>query len=155
MDAFELIEKDHRRFRQLFTEYEEAGDRAYKTKLQIAETLFAELNAHEAMEEEIFYPAVREGASREGVELVLEGYEEHHVADLIVGELQAMEPEDENYDAKFKVLQENIEHHMEEEEEEMFREARKAIDSDERRELGEQMQERRDELLARAEAVRS
>jgi iron-sulfur cluster repair protein YtfE (RIC family) len=152
MNAFTLIKGDHDRFRKLFKEYEEAGDRAFKTKLGIAETLFAELNAHEIMEEEIFYPALQERASKKGVELVLEGYEEHHVADLIVEELKVLDVEDETYDAKFKVLQENIEHHMEEEEENMFPEAKKVL-IDEAEELGEAMDTRKAEVLKQTAAA--
>lgn len=152
MDAFKLMKKDHDNFRKLFKEYEAAGDRAYKTKLGIAGTLFAELNAHEIMEEEIFYPALRERASKKQVELVLEGYEEHHVADLIVAELKALDVEDETYDAKFKVLQENVEHHLEEEEENMFPGAKKVL-ADEAEELGEAMEARKAEVLKQTAAV--
>lgn len=152
MNALTLIKGDHDRFRKLFKEYEEAGDRAFKTKLGITETLFAELNAHEIMEEEIFYPALKERASKKGVELVLEGYEEHHVADLIVEELKVLDVEDETYDAKFKVLQENIEHHMEEEEENMFPEAKKVL-ADEAEELGEAMDARKAEVLKQTAAA--
>ncbi len=147
MDAFTVIKEDHARFRKMFKEYDGEGDRAFKTKQKIAERLFAELAIHEEMEERIFYPAVREHASKKGIDMVLEGYEEHHVADLIVSELKATEIEDETYDAKFKVLRENVEHHLDEEEEELFPAARNAL-GDTAVEIGEQMQAFKDKRLA-------
>ncbi|MEO8457232.1 MAG: hemerythrin domain-containing protein [Chloroflexota bacterium] len=147
MDAFTLIEQDHERFRKLFKDYEAKGDRAYKGKLEIAQTIYKELAIHETMEEEIFYPAIREHADKEGVDLVLEGFQEHHVADLIVDELRELDIEDETYDAKFKVLQENTEHHLDEEEEELFPKAKKAL-GDRAVEIGEQMAALKEKLLA-------
>ena len=123
----------------MLKEYEGLGDKAYKTKHTLAERFYAELAVHEEMEERIFYPAVRENATKEGIADVLEGYEEHHVADLIVSELKATNIEDETYDAKFEVLRENVEHHIDEEEEELFPEARKAL-GDRAAEIGEKMQ---------------
>jgi iron-sulfur cluster repair protein YtfE (RIC family) len=149
LDPFKLLKKDHDAFKAHFREYEKAGDRAYRTKEDIANTVFEELSAHERIEEEVFYPAVREGASKAGQEIVLEGYEEHHVADLLIEELKAMGVEEENYDAKFKVLVENVEHHMQEEEEEMFPEARKAL-ADNAEEVGRRMKELKEALLAPA-----
>lgn len=108
--------------------------------------MFEELAIHEQIEEEIFYPAVREGASKEGVEIVLEGYEEHHVMDVLQEELKAASVEDENYDAKFKVLTENVEHHIEEEEGEMFAEARKALVNT-ADEVGERMLKLKEKLM--------
>ena len=127
MDPFKLLKEDHSKVKSLFREYEDAGDRAFRSKERIARLVFEELALHEQIEEEVFYPAVRGGASKQGVEIVLEGYEEHHVVDLLIDELKGMSAEDENYDAKFKVLTENVEHHIEEEEDEMFHEARKAL----------------------------
>lgn len=145
-DAFTVIKDDHDRFRTMFREYEAKGDTAYKGKLDLATRIFAELAAHETMEEEIFYPAVRENATKEGVEIVLEGYEEHHVANLLIDELKALDTEDESYDAKFKVLTENVEHHIDEEEEELFPEAKKAL-GDRAVEIGEKMLARKTTAL--------
>jgi iron-sulfur cluster repair protein YtfE (RIC family) len=145
MDPFKLLKKDHDKVKGLFRDFEAAGDRAYKTKGDVANTLFEELAVHEQIEEEIFYPAVREGASKEGVEIVLEGYEEHHVVDVLIEELKTLTPEDETFDAKFKVLTENVEHHIQEEEEEMFPEARKAL-GESAEEVGERMRQLKEEL---------
>jgi hemerythrin-like domain-containing protein len=109
--------------------------------------VFEELSIHEQIEEEIFYPAVRDGASKEGVEIVLEGYQEHHVVDVLIKELKATDVEDETYDAKFKVLTENVEHHIEEEEGEMFREARRAL-GDTEDEVGQRMMELKEKLTS-------
>ena len=115
-DAFTLIKEDHDRFREMFSDYDDLPDDDYRAKLDLALRLYEALAAHETMEEEIFYPAIREHASKHGVEMVLEGYEEHHVADEVIAELKELDIEDETYDAKFKVLRENVEHHLDEEE---------------------------------------
>jgi hemerythrin-like domain-containing protein len=147
MDPFKLLKQDHDKVKGLFREYEEAGDRAFRTKERIAKTVFAELAIHEQIEEDVFYPAVREGASKEGLQVVLEGYEEHHVMDLLQEELKAASVEDENYDAKFNVLTENVEHHIKEEEGEMFSEARKALGNT-ADEVGDRMLQLKEKLMA-------
>jgi hemerythrin-like domain-containing protein len=144
-DAFTLLKEDHDEVKKMFRQFEESGERAFKQKQDLADTIFSELAVHEQIEEEIFYPAVKENASKEGQEIVLEGYEEHHVADMIIEELKAMSTEDENFDAKMKVLRENIEHHIEEEETSMFPEAKKAL-GEEATAIGEQMEARKEEL---------
>ena len=148
MDAIELLKDDHRKVKKRFREFEAAGDRAYQTKRRIAEQVFAELEVHSRLEEEIFYPAVAATANKDGKELVAEGIEEHHVVDVLINELKALEPEDEQFDAKFKVLTENVEHHIEEEEGEMLPDAEKKLGR-EVEQLGERMQQRREELLVR------
>jgi hemerythrin-like domain-containing protein len=147
VNAIKMLKDDHRKVKQLFREFEAAGDRAYKTKQRIAEQVFHELEVHSKLEEEIFYPAVQAKADQEGKELVLEGIEEHHVVDVLIGELRRLEPQAEEYDAKFKVLTENVEHHIEEEEGEMLPDAEQTL-GDEVERLGEQMERRRQELLA-------
>ena len=147
MDAIKLLKDDHTKVKDLFREYEAAGERAHKTKQRIAEQVFLELEVHTKIEEEIFYPAVRDKTGKEGKELVAEGFEEHHVVDLLIEELKGLDSEDEAYDAKFKVLTENVEHHIEEEEGEMLPEAREAL-GDDMAELGERMLRRKEELMA-------
>ena len=147
MNAIKLLKDDHKKVKGLFREFESAGDRAYKKKQEIADKVFLELEVHSKIEEEIFYPAVREKADKEGQEIVQEGLEEHHVVDVLIGELRALEPQDENFDAKFKVLTENVEHHIEEEEKEMLPDAEKLLRNDLDR-LGEQMQARKDQLMS-------
>ena len=139
---------DHQKVKKLFRELEAAGDRAYQTKKRIAEQVFTELEVHSAIEEEIFYPAVEATADKDGKEIVAEGIEEHHVVDVLIKELKALEPEDEQFDAKFKVLTENVEHHIEEEEGEMLPDAEKKLGR-EVEQLGERMERRKEELMAR------
>lgn len=146
MDAIKLLKDDHQKVKKLFREYEELGDRAHKSKQRIAEQVFLELEVHSQLEEEIFYPAVQATADKEGKELVAEGIEEHHVVDVLINELRALSPEDEQFDAKFKVLTENVEHHIEEEEGEMLPDAEKTLGKETER-LAERMIQRKQELL--------
>src|SRR5688572_6880233 len=105
-----MLKDDHKKVKGLFREFESAGERAHKKKQGIAEQVFTELEIHSKLEEELFYPAAR-AQSKDLAEVVDEGIEEHHVVDVLIAELKAMEPEDERYDAKFTVLIENVEHH--------------------------------------------
>jgi hypothetical protein len=137
MDAISLLKEDHRRFKKMLEEGDETTERAVKTRRELLERLVSELKIHERMEEEIFYPALK--PFEKAKEVVLEGYEEHHVADLIVAELRQTDVSDERWAAKFSVLKENLEHHIEEEEGEMFKKARTVLDKSELVALGEQM----------------
>jgi hypothetical protein len=147
VNAVKLLKDDHKKVKGLFREFESAGDRAYKTKQQIAEKVFLELEVHSKVEEEIFYPAVRERADKEGQEIVQESLEEHHVVDVLINELRGLDPQDERFDAKFKVLSENVEHHIEEEEKEMLPDAEKLLRDDLER-LGQQMADRKQHLMS-------
>ena len=121
-DAIQLLEREHRRFEDLLKQGEETTERARKGRSELLKTIAAELNAHELMEEKVLYPALQ--SHPQAREIVLEGFEEHHVADLIVAELKDVATSDEQWGAKWKVLKENIEHHIKEEESQMFRLAR-------------------------------
>ena len=145
MDAIRMLKDDHEKVKALFREYEAAGDRAHKKKQGIAEKVFMELEVHATIEEEIFYPAAKKKADKEGKELVVEGEEEHHVVKMLISELKALDPQDEHYDAKFKVLTENVEHHIEEEEGEMLPKVEEVLGKDLER-LGEEMAQRKNEL---------
>jgi len=147
MDVILLLTDDHREVKELFHEYESAGERAHKRKQRIVEQVFHALQAHTRVEEEIFYPAVQAKADHEGEELVAESRQEHHVVDVLMSEMQTLEPDNPEYEAKFKVLMENVEHHAKEEEKEMFPLAKQRL-RDELKELGERMQQRKDELMA-------
>ena len=136
-DAIELLEREHRRFEDLLKQGEETTERARATRRELLATLTSELNAHELMEEKVLYPALQ--AHSETREIVLEGFEEHHVADLIINELGDVATNDEAWGAKFKVLKENIEHHLKEEEGNMFRLARGIFSRQELRELAARM----------------
>jgi hemerythrin-like domain-containing protein len=142
VDALTLLKQDHDKVKKLLSEIKETTDRAEKTRGELFSTIKMELTVHEIIEEEIFYPALKEHPKAK--EIVLEGYEEHHVVDEIMGELEALPVDDENWGAKALVMKENIEHHIEEEEGEMFTQARQVFDADELAELGERMARRKE-----------
>lgn len=139
MDALSLLKADHDKVKKMLAEGEKTTERGEKTRTELFETLKAEMMLHERIEEEIFYPALKEHPKAK--DIVLEGYEEHHVVDEIMGQLEATPVTDEAWGAKFTVMKENIEHHIEEEEGDMFKQARQVFDADELAQLGERMAE--------------
>ncbi len=136
-DAIQLLENDHRRLEDLLTRGEDTTEGAVRRRTSLLDMITSEFTVHERIEEKVFYPALK--AHPEATDIVLEGYQEHHVADMLVEELHGLPKDDERWGAKFKVLQESIQHHIEEEEGEMFRTARAVMSRDELRELGAQM----------------
>jgi hemerythrin superfamily protein len=146
-NAIDLLKADHTHVKALFQQYDAAGNRAYQKKQGIAEEVFTELEVHTTLEEELFYPAMKRNTDQDGKDLVAEAIEEHHVVTTLMEELQGLDPKDERYDAKFKVLMENVEHHIEEEAGEMFPEAEEVLGERLER-LGNQMQERKQQLMA-------
>jgi iron-sulfur cluster repair protein YtfE (RIC family) len=144
-DAIALLTSQHREVTEMFKEFEELGERAKVSKKRIADEICANLTMHAAIEEEIFYPAVR-GHGKEAEEMIDEAVVEHASAKELIAQIEEMDPEDELYDAKVKVLGEQIEHHVEEEEKEMFPKVKKmGLDL---AALGEEMSQRADELMA-------
>jgi hemerythrin superfamily protein len=142
-DAIALLKEDHEKVRGLLGQFENAtGARRQKLLTQIEK----ELKVHTTIEEEIFYPAYREAArKKEDKKLFFEAVQEHHVVDMVLPEMNdGSSPEE--LKAKAKVLKDLVEHHAEEEEKEMFPRARKAMDKDELRSLGEMMQRRTEDL---------
>ena len=118
--AVALLKEDHDRVKELFDQFEAAKSRPAKVK--IVRAALAELKVHAAIEEELFYPAVRKPV---GKEIMNEADEEHHVAKLLIAELDAMDGSESHFDAKFHVLAENVRHHIKEEEGEMLPKAQK------------------------------
>ena len=152
MDALELLRSDHDKVRDLFEQFksaQEAGDTA--TMAQLKEQIFSELQVHTAIEEEIFYPAA-EDVGEEAEELVHEGVEEHHLIDVLMEEIEQLEPSDEAWTAKMTVLIENVEHHAGEEEEELFPQLRETFGDDKLAALGEQLQQAKDRKSSAASA---
>jgi predicted DNA-binding protein len=141
MDALDLLKTDHDKVKRLLTELESTTERGVKTRSELFATIKGELTLHEIVEEEIFYPALKEHPKAK--DIVLEGFEEHHVVDVLMGELESMDVSDETWGAKALVMKENIEHHIEEEEGEMFRQARDVFDTRELDELGRKMDARK------------
>ena len=141
MNAITMLEDDHREVKRMLDELEPTTERAIKTRTELFESLKEALTVHEVIEEEIFYPALREHPKAK--DIVLEAYEEHNVVDSILGELERLPVDDETWGAKAMVMIENLRHHIEEEEKEMFPTARKVFEADELTELGERMDARR------------
>lgn len=134
MDAFELLKTDHRKVATLFERLEEASG---KEKLRIFNQIKKELEVHTHIEEKIFYPALEK--PQETHDLTLESYEEHKVVKTLLAELSGAKSADDEWQAKAKVLRENVEHHVEEEEDELFSKADDALSDDEIETLGEKM----------------
>jgi hypothetical protein len=143
-DPIALLEADHRHFEKLLDEGEQTTDRAKKGRREILTALTSELNVHEAIEERVFYPALKPHA--EAHDLVLESFQEHHVADTLLKELHEVALDDEQWGAKFKVLKENVAHHISDEEYKLFPVARGVLKKEELLALGKAMRELKAEL---------
>ena len=141
MDAITMLKTDHDKVKRLLSDLETTTERGVKTRAELFATIKGELTIHETIEEEIFYPALK--SHPKAKDIVLEGYQEHHVVDLLMGELESMDVSDERWGAKATVMKENIEHHIEEEEGDMFKKARQVFDRGELEDLGERMAERK------------
>src|ERR1700719_2561501 len=140
-DAIDLLKKDHDSVKALFDRFKKARDR--RSKAKIAGQALTELKIHAVLEEEIFYPAVRQ---RVGEDVMNEADEEHHVAQILIAELEEMQGRGDHFDAKFNVLAENVRHHIKEEESQMLPKAQ-GLDIDFVK-LGQRMLRRREQLLA-------
>lgn len=144
-DAIAMLTAEHKEVKAMFEQYGQLGDRARATKKKLADQICNALTLHAAIEEEIFYPALR-AASKDAADLLDEALVEHAGAKDLIAQLQEMDPEDDLYDAKVKVLGEQIDHHVGEEEGDMFPKAKKAgLDL---AALGSEMAMRKDELAA-------
>jgi hemerythrin superfamily protein len=139
MKATDLLKKQHRQVEKLFKEVEKTEDPKQRRKLM--EQITADLKMHTQIEEEIFYPAVREVGTAKAEEMIDAAFEEHHVVDLVLAELPQVDPEDERFEAKMTVLSELVKHHVEEEEEEMFPMAEKKLGAERIKELGQQLEQ--------------
>jgi len=139
MKATDLLKKQHRQVEKLFKEVEKTEDPKQRRKLM--DQIAADLKMHTQIEEEIFYPAVREVGTAKAEEMIDEAFEEHHVVDLVLAELPQVDPEDERFEAKMTVLSELVKHHVEEEEEEMFPMAEKKLGAERIKDLGQQLEQ--------------
>jgi hypothetical protein len=138
MDAFELLKKDHEKVSGIFEKLEPTTERGVKTREELFAQLKQELEIHAQIEEQIFYPALKQ--AQETRDITLEAYEEHHVIKELLAELDELAKDDETWGAKLTVLKENVEHHVEEEEGEMFKGARKVLSGEQIEELGARME---------------
>src|SRR5690348_13933969 len=127
MDAIALLKADHKTVETLFRRFEQASRNARKLKRKLVDQMVRELAVHTAIEEQVFYPAVRSKASVLK-DTVLEALEEHHVVKWLLKELEDLPPEAERFDAKVTVLMENVRTHIEVEEQVIFHEVRKVFE---------------------------
>jgi hemerythrin-like domain-containing protein len=152
MNAINLLTDEHRAMKKLLAELETTTERGVKTREDLFGRIKTALTLHEIIEEEIFYPALKEHPKAR--DIVLEGYEEHNVVDMIMAEMEGLAFDDETWGAKAKVMQENVEHHMEEEEGDMFKKARQVFDESELEDLGRRMADRRETATRESAGVR-
>jgi hypothetical protein len=145
LDAITLLKQDHDKVKKVLSELDATTERAIKTREDLFARVKQELQVHEAIEEEIFYPALKEHPKAK--DLVLEAYEEHNVVDMVMSEIDGVAFDDERWGAKLTVMKENVEHHIEEEESEMFKQARDVFNHQELEDLGERMEIRKKELM--------
>ena len=148
MDAIALLKEDHQKVKKLMAELEQTTERGVKTRTELWAKLVKELTVHENIEEKIFYPALRDMPKAK--DIVLEAMEEHHLVDDIVEQIKDTPVDDEHWGAKFKVAKENVEHHIEEEETEMFKIARQVFSKEELEELGSRMDASKSEQMQEA-----
>jgi hemerythrin-like domain-containing protein len=148
-NAITMLKSDHATVKRLLRELNESGDRATKQREALVEQIERELKMHAQLEEEIFYPAFK-AATRgtEAEDMFYEAAEEHHIVDMVLPALKAANPKSHEFKAKAKVLFDLLEHHIKEEETQMFKEARDLFGDEQLRELGDMMQARRDTIEA-------
>lgn len=138
MDAFELLKKDHEKVSGIFEKLDATTERGVKTREELFIQLKQELDVHTRIEEEILYPVLKE--AKETEDITLEAYEEHHVVKQLLAELEQLPKDDEKWGAKLTVLKENVEHHVKEEEGEMFKDARKVLSQEQIEQIGAQLE---------------
>jgi len=136
MDVLTFLKDEHDEAKAVFKKLEKAEGASART---LFDQLKRMLSLHEEMEETFFYPQLKKEEAAK--DMILEGYQEHHVMDILMDEINALKPTDEAWEPKIKVLQENTEHHIEEEEDELFPKVRKIWDTDRRQQVGRQMQD--------------
>ena len=145
-DPIEMLKQDHRNVKDLFKKYRSSKEESEKD--EISRHIFAELELHTRIEEEIFYPAMERSGQDKAEKLVAESFVEHSQVKTLIGELRSLDVADTEFEARMKVLMENVEHHIEEEENELFPMAKKEMSS-QLEELGSEMEEiKKDAVIA-------
>lgn len=148
MNVFELLKEDHKKVAQIFEKLDPTTEQAVKTRSELFAKLKNELEIHTRIEEEIFYPVLKEAAETRAI--TLEAYEEHKVVKELLEAMSALPPTSEQWTAKLTVLKENVEHHVEEEENEMFKQAREVLTKEQAEVLGMRMENEKQQLAASA-----
>ena len=147
MNAIELLTEDHERVKDILTRLTESTERAVKTRTELLQKLEMEVTIHTQLEEQILYPAFKEAGVKEEVKMYYEAKEEHRAVDsLVLPDLKATDPASLEFSGRAKVCKELLEHHIEEEEEEMFATARELFDEARLEEMGQQMNELKNRL---------
>jgi hemerythrin superfamily protein len=144
MNALDLLTEQHAEVNKLFKQYEKLKDHDDEERRELFVQIADRLSAHATIEEQYFYPSVKTDKTED---IVREALEEHLAVKRLIADLLKMEPDDEHFDAKMKVLQENVEHHVEEEEGEFFAQVRKILSEDQLLALGVQMKAEFEELM--------
>jgi hemerythrin superfamily protein len=150
MNAFTLLKADHKKVAGILEKLDSTTERGVKTREELFTQLKTELDAHTCIEETIFYPALEE--ADETRDLILEAFEEHRLVKQLLSELEKMSKDQEEWTAKFTVLKENIEHHVEEEEGELFPKARKVLSEEQAETLGTRLEAAKNKELKAAAA---
>lgn len=148
-NAITMLKSDHATVKRLLRELSETSERATKQREQLVAQIEREVKMHAQIEEEVFYPAFK-AATRgtDAEDMFYEAAEEHHIVDMVLPALKAANTKSHEFGAKAKVLKELIEHHIREEEGQMFQKARQLFDDQQLRELGDLMQARKDSVEA-------
>lgn len=145
MNAIDLLKQQHREVEDLFEELESAGEGAKKTKERLCQQISDALALHAEIEEKIFYPESKQAAD-DAEDLLREAVEEHLAVKRLLADIMDSSASDEQFDAKMKVLKEQVEHHVEEEEQELFPKVKKACSDEELEDMGARMQQLAEEL---------
>jgi len=148
MNAFTLLKADHKKVAGILEKIDATTERGVKTREELFTQLKSELDLHAQIEEQVLYPVLEK--ADETHDITLEAFEEHRLVKQLLGELETMDKGDEQWTARFTVLKENIEHHVEEEEGEMFKKAQKVLSAKEAEELGARLEEAKGEPLKSA-----
>jgi len=149
MNAIELLKDDHKKVLKLLDEITQTTERAVKTRTELLAKIEAELQVHTTLEEEDFYPAYKEAGGKPEAKMYHEAVEEHRAVEkLVLPDLLATDPGTLQFSGRVKVLKELLEHHIEEEEDEMFKDAAKLLSKDQLEKLGEQMATKQKKLKA-------
>jgi hemerythrin-like domain-containing protein len=137
--ATKLLKEQHDQVRDLFKQFKDAGEGAHATRKKIIDEASRKLEVHAQLEERIFYPACQDLEDEKARKMVGESLEEHLIVKRLIKELQGLRGTDEKFEAKAVVLKESVEHHADEEEDDLFPAVEKEMDDDQLRELGRQM----------------
>lgn len=151
MNAIELLTNDHEKVKKLLEDISNTTERAVKKRTDLLKKIALELEVHTTLEEEIFYPAFKKAGSRDELQMFHEAKEEHRaVESLVLPDLLKTDPGTVEFAGRVKVMKELLEHHIEEEEQEMFKNAEQLMSAQELTELGKQMEEKKSKLMKNA-----